>query len=292
MRNIYPKLSFECSRCENYIEFVDFELPGYDISAEVHSEGQGLEEVEVECDVCRKIYIVQITNMLGQYGAEIDEALNIDVHLDVPDEPTEFDYTEFLKSYVPTEPEKRYFHSQQLIDEMLRSAGGLTTYPMFHRMLLLQYVAIMEAYLADRLITLVTDVEQVRISLIQKYASLGKQSYPLQALASMPSLIVDRTVTFLKSQLYHDLDVVDGLYESGLGQSPFPNDETKAFLKEAMINRHHCVHRDGKDNDGNSVHVDAEYVDKVRQSIRALVTNIEAKYRTEISLVKPSDPFS
>ena len=94
-------------------------------------------------------------------------------------------------------------------------------------MLFLQYVAIMEAYLADRLITLVTDVEPVRLALIQGYSSLGTQKYPLHALASAPKLITDKTVTFLKGQLYHDLDVVDDLYKSALGNTPFPMRTTR-----------------------------------------------------------------
>ena len=58
-----------------------------------------------------------------------------------------------------------------------------------------------------------------------------------------------------------------------------------------MISRHHCVHRDGVDNEGERVEVDAKYVDEVREQITALVKNIETRFRTEITKVKPFDPF-
>lgn len=55
-----------------------------------------------------------------------------------------------------------------------------------------------------------------------------------------------------------------------------------------MINRHHCVHRDGKDNDGVVLdEVDATYIVDVRKNISALVHNIETKFGADIAQVTP-----
>lgn len=288
-----PTLSFECSRCAEQIEVDDFDLPGYDYGAEVHSDGRGCEDVSVECPNCRMEYTVEISNLLGQYDADVVEDASITVDLYVPSEPDydDYDYDEYLKSYVPKEPFNRYEHSLELLDEMLKNAGVLQSYPMFHRMMLLQHVAMMEAYLCDRLITLVAS-DKVRTNLILGYTSLSQQKYPMSAFAGNPSLMNDKTVTFLKNQLYHELDEVEKLYIAALGTTPFVDETSKTFLKAAMINRHHCVHRDGKDNDGVVLdEVDAAYIVDVRKNISELVNNIETKFGAEIAEVTPKLPF-
>ncbi|UWU25951.1 hypothetical protein N2601_33320 (plasmid) [Rhizobium sp. CB3060] len=288
-----PSLSFECSRCGELTEVDGFDLPGYDYSAEVHSEGRGTEDVDVECPTCHKTYTVEISNMLGQYDAEVVEDASITVDLDVPSMPDydDYDYDEYLKSYVPKEPFERYEHSLELLDEMLKNAGVLLRYPMFHRMMLLQHVAMMEAYLCDRLITLVA-IDEVRKNLILGYPSLSQQIYPMSAFAGNSNLMNEKTVSFLKGQLYHELDEVEKLYVAALGGTPFVDEASMTFLKAAMINRHHCVHRDGKDNDGVVLEeVDAAYIVDVRKNIGELVNNIESKFSTEIAQVVPKLPF-
>lgn len=288
-----PTLNFECSRCGEDIVEEDFELPSYDYGAEVHSDGRGTEYIDVICPSCKKEYNVEISNMFDQFEAEIPDEPGISVDISVPSTPDydDYDYEEYLKSYVPTEPWERYEHSLQLLDEMVAAAGALKSYPMFHRMLLLQHVAMMEAYLCDRLITLVA-VESVRVKLIQGYPHLQNQKYTLVALASNPNLVTEKTVTFLKAQLYHELDEVEKMYQSALGSSPFVDEQSKTFLKSVMINRHHCVHRDGKDNDGVVLQdVNEDYIKEVREKISGLVKNIETKFDAEISKVRPKLPF-
>lgn len=263
--------------------------------SESHADGIGTEDVDFQCPECDKEYTVQITNSFDNFEAQIYAEPKIRVQLSVvemPDFDDEFDYQDYLKSYVPTEPKDRFSHSLELIADMLTSAKAVTSYPVFHRMLFLQYMAMMEAYLCDRLVLLVQGIEPVRIKLIQNYNSLKNQQYPLVALASDPNLITKKTVSFLKAQLYHELDAVDNLYQAALGASPFVDEKNKKFLKEATINRHHCVHREGKDNDGVVLtEVNEAYVQEVCSQITALVENIETVYKAEIESIQPVIPF-
>lgn len=288
-----PTLSFECSRCGDDIEETSFDLPGYDYSAEVHSDGRGVEYVEIACPTCEKVYSVEISNMFDTFEVDVPDEPSLDIRLWAGADSEEYDedYREYLKSYVPDEPGERYRHSLGMLDEMVAAAGDLQSYPMFQRMLLLQHVAMMEAYLCDRLITLVV-IPKVRTDLIDGYGALRNQSVPLVALASDPDLIAKRTTSFLKNQLYHELDAVEKLYTAALGVTPFPNGETKSFLKTVMINRHHCVHRDGKDNDGAVLRdVNASYINELRAKISDLVMHIEKKFGVEIESVRPNLPF-
>ncbi len=293
MRNGPPTLRFNCNRCGAEIVEDVFDLPGFDYSAEIHSDGRGVETLDVRCEACGKDYQLEISNMFDQFEVEVVGAAEVEVDLEIEPEydDSEYDYQEYLKSYVPGEPGERYRHSLQLLDTMVADAGPLNTYPMFHRMLLLQHVAMMEAYLSDRLITLVA-IDSVRTNLVKGFPKLQNLQAPLVAFAVNPNLVQERTVACLKAQLYHELDDVERMYQAALAKSPFPTDGMKSLLKAAMINRHHCVHRDGKNNEGEVLaEVDGAYIEQVRGAISGLVAHIEATFAAEIAQVRPKPPF-
>lgn len=293
MRNGPPTLRFNCNRCGAEIVEDVFDLPGFDYSAEIHSDGRGVETLDVRCETCGKDYQVELSNMFDQFEVEVVGAAEVEVDLEIEPEydDSDYDYQEYLKSFVPGEPGERYRHSLQLLDTMVADAGPLNTYPMSHRMLLLQHVAMMEAYLSDRLITLVA-IDSVRTNLVKGFPKLQNLQAPLVAFAVNPNLVHERTVACLKAQLYHELDDVERMYQAALAKSPFKTDGMKSLLKAAMINRHHCVHRDGKNNEGEVLaEVDGAYIEQVRGAISGLVAHIEATFAAEIAQVRPKLPF-
>ncbi|WP_318764550.1 hypothetical protein [Agrobacterium fabrum] len=289
------QISFDCSKCGTEVTEEEFELPGYDYSSDSHADGIGTEDITIYCHGCERQYRVEVANMFDQFSAEIHSHPKIKVKIFVeqlPDWDDEYDYQQYLKTYVPTEPYERFTHSLELIDSMLASAKAVTDYPVFQRMLFLQYIAMMEAYLCDRLLLLTAGIDSVRIKLIQNYPGLQNQKYPLTAFVSEPEFITKKTTTFLKAQLYHELDAVEAMYKAALDASPFPDEQNKLFLKAATINRHHCVHREGKDNDGAVLEeVNEAYVQEVRQKITALASHMEATYAVEIEKIQPLMQF-
>lgn len=187
-----------------------------------------------------------------------------------------YDYWLHLKTYVPSEPAERYRHSLEQIDELTEDAESLNSYPAFHRMLLVQHVAMIEAYLADRLITLVTHFPDVAKKLVLGHQPLKGQTFSLEAAVGNPHLVTGKITTFLKNLMYHELELIAKLYRVSLGVEIFPDRETETVAKDAMVDRHHCVHRDGKDNLGNVLTaIDAAYVQKARTSFAAMFEHIE-----------------
>ncbi|MBZ9942431.1 hypothetical protein LB533_15150 [Mesorhizobium sp. BR1-1-13] len=188
----------------------------------------------------------------------------------------EYQYLHFLKSYVPHEPYARYNNSIERLDEIAENSRHLADYPMFHRMMLVQHVAILEAYLADRLITLVTSKPHLPQALVLNHPTLKTQKYPLEAFVGNPNLVADKITTHLKSVLYHELELVADLYKAALGFDMLADQSSSAILKQCMIDRHHCVHRDGKDNLGRILsEINSEYIVRMRDSSVELVSHIE-----------------
>ena len=65
-----------------------------------------------------------------------------------------------------------------------------------------------------------------------------------------PELVTNKITSYLKSFLYHELEFVTEVYRAALAVDIVADELSATALKEVMIDRHHCVHRDGKDNDG------------------------------------------
>lgn len=194
---------------------------------------------------------------------------------------SDYEYWHFLKSYVPDEPFARYRNSVERLDEIAENSKHLNDYPMFHRMMLVQHVAILEAYLADRLITLVTAFPDIRRSLVLNHQPLKAQKYPLEAIVGNPELVTHKITSYLKSLLYHELEFVAEVYRAALAVDILADEPSATALKEAMIDRHHCVHRDGKDNDGQVLtQFDADYIARLRDYSVGLVNHIEVSCET------------
>lgn len=194
---------------------------------------------------------------------------------------SDYEYWHFLKSYVPEEPFARYRNSIEHLDEIAENSKHLNDYPMFHRMMLVQHVAILEAYLADRLITLVTAFPDIRRSLVLNHQPLKAQKYPLEAIVGNPELVTKKITSYLKSLLYHELEHISEVYQAALSVDILADEPSATALKGAMIDRHHCVHRDGKDNDGRVLtQIDASYTAGLRDNSVALVNHIEANCET------------
>lgn len=208
-----------------------------------------------------------------------------DLHIDMMNEEMEaagvsdyddYEYWQYLKTYVPDEPASRYNHTGQQLDELAEDARHLEMYPAFHRMMLVQRVAMVEAYLADRLITLVTAFPDVAKKLVLGHQPLKGQSFPLEAIVGNPTLVSDKIAAYLKSLMYHELELVAKLYRTALDVNIFPDADSERAMKDAMVNRHHCVHRDGKDNNGQVLTaIDAAYVATVRHHFILMVEHIE-----------------
>jgi hypothetical protein len=197
----------------------------------------------------------------------------------------DYGYTQFLRTYVPDEPALRYWHSMELLDALQKESKHLDGFPMFHRMQLLQHIAQMEAYLADRLVVLVSNFDDLLRNLVLKHESLKKQSYTLEAFVGNPHLVTEKATSYLKSLLYHELERAADVYRAALDIDIFPDKDLKSILTQAVIDRHHCVHRDGKDNDGKTLDIDDDYIAVLQDALKKFVGHIEEQCKSWVDQI-------
>jgi hypothetical protein len=148
---------------------------------------------------------------------------------------------------------------------------------LINRMVFVQLVAALEAYLGDTLINTVMGNSDAFSQLVAADRELGKERYSLTEVAADPKFVQTRVRVYLKSVLYHNLEKVGFLYKitTGLELLRQPVDAEKLF--KAILDRHDCVHRNGFDKDGRKLsHFTKGYIHVIADEMKGLIEMIEA----------------
>lgn len=124
-----------------------------------------------------------------------------------------------------------------------------------NRMLFMQLFAIIEAYLADSIQRLAFDDDDVARAVIRATPKLAKEVVTFGTLADKPTIVRDKAVETLRRTQYHNFEAVNALTTASLNHSiwssgPSGKGERDAIMR-SVVWRHHCVHRNGRDLDGN-----------------------------------------
>jgi len=125
----------------------------------------------------------------------------------------------------------------------------------FNRMLYVQIITAMEAYLSDTLMTHVINDKEMLIRLLRHDKELGKERYALSSYMKDPDLPKRRAKKYLTEIIYHNLPKVEYLYKDILSiKFRYNDDHDKATLFGAMQIRHDCVHRNGRKRGKETFH--------------------------------------
>lgn len=150
-----------------------------------------------------------------------------------------------------------------------------------NRMIFAQSFAIYEAYLCDAYLNLVFQTEENQVQFIKQHTDMKKMSISVEELLSNKELtandLLKKKITqLIKKTLFHNLDRVValfGFYDIEIFTSV--NDRSDLF--EAVEKRHHCVHRNGKDLDGNLLKgFDRDFCQRILAAILASAECITA----------------
>ena len=96
----------------------------------------------------------------------------------------------------------------------------------------------------------------------------------------------------LSDLIYHRLEQVAELYYIAFGIGIWPNKDASGKLFGAVKLRHDCVHRNGKDKDGNELTgITREYVESVLEAALAMVIHIEGGLGRDKSYDWPARPL-
>jgi hypothetical protein len=150
-----------------------------------------------------------------------------------------------------------------------------------HRLLFANVITALETYLADAFSTTVLADPALVRKFVETTPSFKQEKFSIAEIYSEMEGMEKRVKSELTKVMWHDLSKVSGMYRDTLG-IVFPKNLGPIY--RAIVNRHHIVHRNGKDLEGNSVNVYKDDVDDLLAAVIALVEDIDNK------LPKPEEP--
>ena len=294
---------FDCPNCGNDIER-DVEDAAYDISGETEFEREGREISHVECSCDPDdVFEIQVVASATRKTVELVGHHDIDVKFVDLQEQHTYWYDDFLENYEPSDAHEVYLQSLSELKTIENSAWLRLPNQALLRVMYLQYVVILEAYLSDRLINIIMDDSDKMLALISRVDVLNRPSHTLIEIFKEPDIVRKTVKGFLQRVSFHDLMRVSQFYEVVLGvyifsDAPLPREIKKKReaqqkqksgealeltpAEEEMMSiiqtRHHLVHRNGRNNDGDLIEITIKDVQRMKQLIFEMVDRVEQVY--------------
>lgn len=133
-------------------------------------------------------------------------------------------------------------------------------------------VATVEAYLSSTFINYALSSEKHMRRLVEKDPEFAKRKFTVQEIFTKREELKGDLSEYLKGLIFHDIAKVKPLYRSVLD---IDFGDVK-WLFQAVLVRHHCVHRAGYDKDGNEVALNKIDVVTLTSQASDLVHKIES----------------
>ncbi len=189
-----------------------------------------------------------------------------------------------------------YEHSRKEIEGIdLSPVSLLPVKQPLLRMIYIQHVVMLEAYLSDRLIKIILEDKEKLIALIGAIPQLRDSTPKLIDIAKDADYVKKNAKAYLHEFSFHRFEEAAKLYRAVLKISIFADEANAKEMNEITVKRHHLVHRNGRDNDGNVVSVSPLNVLRVRALADEMVERIEdayRKYQFELKLTSPKKPWA
>lgn len=271
-----PYLAFRCPGCDHVV-LQDVELPSFDETADYRSDARSTLASIAVCDECEAEYVIDITaEGNDSYEREIRGHRRRLIMLGLPPQFEERDDYEFwLDDDQLDDPYRIFLRSSSGLMNLAKADVTDRLERALFTMLYANSFAILEAYLCDRLVSLVTYNEDVLKGFLSRYDKLGASKIPLQAVLGNPRIVYQQVDYHLKALIYHKFADVEGVYKAAFGIDVFPDAKVKRFLEAATEIRHDCVHRNGRDKTGAQRDISPIALSELSRAVSAVVQHIE-----------------
>lgn len=249
------------------------DVPELSFTGERASENVSEGGVEVVCPSCETPFSGYCFNSMGDCQITLDNYPDVEIDAEL----AEYSYDEDWVIYeAPDHPKAilvdLYHHASDLLSE--HGGGGAH---LLNRMIFAQQIGGLEAYLADTLINLVKNDSDAMKRLISGDSDLRAKKFSLSDISANAQLVEQEVLSHLRSIVYHNIPKVRALYKIAADLDIFELlDATKDRLFKAIEYRHDCVHRNGRDSQGNLLEVFTKpYVQETADLIRDFVQKLE-----------------
>lgn len=269
-------IEFRCPICSGMVQ-ADIVVPETYWTGDNADERFVEDEADVGCDHCGSGFMLHIQNSDGHIAAMVYDHEEVKVHcsnafMTMPLPP---DYDDLG---IPENPAESLISTLVDVSHVLKAAAASFYTPTVNRMAFIQQFAALEAYLSDTLIGLVLNKPAVLATALTAIHDLRDTKLSLADIHADPDIVKRTVVGNLRGLMYHNLEKVGSIYHATLGFHLFPESNCRQRMFKALPIRHDCVHRNGKDKEGNErTEVNDAFVKQIDADMRAIVKHIEAE---------------
>lgn len=278
-------LKFRCSECEEIIEETIECIPSPNLLSDRDTYTGTLETdcTDIECPNCHKNYNIQLASSM--YGGELySDDLDEDTKMEVEDIEDNYfeDYSEIVESnslffdtfYTQMEANKRLFENFVLAPDLEIS---------LNKLLFVNIITCLETYLSDALINSVLGTEIYLKRFVENFKDYKDSSLKLCDIYKKMENLKNLVKKDLYNLMYHNLPKIKAIYKTTLNID-FPNN-IDDIMKKIHV-RHHLVHRNGKDPDGNQIIITKEELYQTYDLIFNFVKEIDNQFKEQIIIME------
>jgi len=275
------KITFICPNEECEAEIEDHvDDTAFDWTADRTSDGISQVTSYVTCQECATEYTVEVVATGGEKQVAVEGHPDVPVEFaDDTFEPYDMDYEDYLAQFEPMDPEEVFKKSIYDIDQILisNSSASLSRHALL-RMLYLQYVVALEAYLSDRIISIITSDEQKLVTLVGSLPGLRDQETKFIDVAKKRTYALDTTKAYLQAFSFHAIDKVEKMFKAVLGKSLFDNGDIAKEIITMINTRHDLVHRNGRNSAGKHTTLTDQDLKRAKDLVQSVFARVEGAY--------------
>lgn len=278
-------LRFYCSKCGKKIEEIIESLPSPNFMSErdTYSGTQETDCTDIECPNCHKDYNIQLASSM--YGGELySDDLDEDTEMEIEDIEDDYfkDYSEIVESnslffdtfYTQMEANKRLFENFVLAPDLEIS---------LNKLLFVNIITCLETYLSDALINSVLDNECYLKKFVENFKDYTETSFKLSDIYKKFENLKKLVKEDLYKLMYHNIFKIKPIYKTTF-DIDFPENISDVAKKISM--RHHLVHRNGKDQNGNQIIITKEELNQTYNLIFDFVKEIDNQFKEKITIME------
>lgn len=272
-------VSFKCPKCENELESEEIPIPQPDLTADTHSDSQTDEFDTIYCEDCNETYEISLHSTLGGGTAYI-QGIDNETEVEVKETSYTWDDSEYYDSqydaiFSNTEFYSNFLRELDYIERLSKLEVPNNLLQAHYRNLYSSIIGNMETYLSDAFINTTLSKEELIERFFSGFKDFRNESINMSELYQKAKDVHKIARNRMLDVLYHNIPKVKGMYKDILDVE-FP---VFGHIMKAVEIRHHTVHRNGKDKDGNNIAISKEMLDTLIADVKTWVETIDSELK-------------
>jgi hypothetical protein len=185
----------------------------------------------------------------------------------------EYEYDENFAIFVdkPAEPLQKLNIKQDEALSILVLKGSIVAQELAKNLVFGASISNLEMFLSETFVYWLENDEQVFKNLVMKLPELKDRKITLQEIFERHSNLKKEVKGYLQSIVWHRLNLVKQLFKFAFEIEIL----SCTHLEEAIIKRHHIVHRSGQDFEGNTIQISVQEIANLNQAILVFASEIQ-----------------